>query len=216
MVSRDDFAAETHIMIRAWLVLLTLAFAPGALAQPLPPPRNPAGSELAPPDDLILRRVDRPQAPPQGPALAAPINVPPLPPQNGQQQQQPPVLPPQAAQNAKKNADPLHDLIMARHKAEKERLQARMDRANLAQAARAAEDQKLYQDWHERYLADTPVRVEYYRAQAAAYQSQPAIPYYGGPYFYAAGPAVILPPIYAPVIYAPVYRPYGTFLSWGW
>jgi hypothetical protein len=105
---------------------------------------------------------------------------------------------------------------MARHKAEKERLQARMDRMNLTQAARAAEEQKLYQDWHQRYLADTPVRVEYYRAQAAAYQSQAVIPYFGVPYFYAAGPAVVLPPIYAPVIYAPVYRPYGTFVAWGW
>ena len=214
MVFRVHFAAETHIMIRASLVLLVLAIIPPvALAQPLPPPRNPAGDDSASAEDLILRRVEQPQVPPQGPVLAAPEIVPPLPPQNVQQQ--PPVQPAPAAPNVKKNPDPLHDLIMARHKAEKDRLQARMDRANLAQAARAAEDQKLYQDWHQRYLADTPVRVEYYRALAAAYQSQPAIPYYGGPYFYA-GPAVILPPIYAPVIYAPVYRPYGTFLSWGW
>ena len=90
---------------------------------------------------------------------------------------------------------------------------------NQFKAARAAEEQKLYQDWHERYLADTPVRVEYYRALAAAYQSQPAIPYYTSPYFYGAGPPVILPAVYGPVVSAPSYcRPvtYGTFFSWGW
>lgn len=205
-------------MIRTLLILLALAIVtPLSFAQQLPPPRNPAGNDSASPDDLILTRVAQPQASPQGPALAAPENAPPLPPQNAQQQ--PPVQqPPQGAQNAKKNPDPLRDLIVARHKAEKERLQARMDRANLAQAVRAAEQQKLYEDWHARYLADTPVRVEHYRALAAAYQSQPAISYYGPPYYYGAGPAVILPAVYAPVIYAPVYRPftYGTFISWGW
>jgi hypothetical protein len=203
-------------MIRTLLALLALAIvAPIAFAQQLPPPRNPAGDQSASADDLILRRVEQPPVPPQGPALAAPANVPPLPPQNAQQ---PPVQPPQGAQNVQKNPDPLRDLIIARHKAEKERIQARMDRTNLAQAVRAAEQQKLYQDWHERYLADTPVRVEYYRALTAAYQSQPAIPYYGAPYYYGAGPAVIFPYVYAPVVYTPIYRPlpYGVFVSWGW
>jgi hypothetical protein len=76
-------------------------------------------------------------------------------------------------------------------------------------ADRAAEQEKLYQDWHERYLADTPVRVEYYRAQAAAFT-------YGSPYFYSPTP-IILPVVYAPVVYGPIYRPpiYGCF-SCGW
>jgi hypothetical protein len=86
---------------------------------------------------------------------------------------------------------------------------------NQFKAARAAEEQKLYQDWHDRYLADAPARVEYYRALTAAYQSQPAIPYYtyNAPYYYGAGPAVILPPVYAPIIATPVY---GTFFCAGW
>ena len=93
---------------------------------------------------------------------------------------------------------------------------------NQFKAARAAEEQKLYQDWHERYLADAPVRVEYYRALTAAYQSQPALPYYTStysPYFYGVGPAVILPVVYGPVVSTPIcYQPgcYGTFFSWGW
>ncbi len=191
-------------MTRVLLVLLALAIiTPVALAQPLPPPRNPAGNE--------------PEALPQGPALVAPQNAPQLPPQNAPQQ--PPPRPPLGAQPGKKSPGELQNLYAARHQAEKERKQARIDRMNQFKAARAAEQQKLYQDWHERYLADTPVRVEYYRAQAAAYQTQPAIPYYTPPYFYAAGPPVILSPVYAPVFSMPIdYRPLpnGTFFSWGW
>jgi hypothetical protein len=88
---------------------------------------------------------------------------------------------------------------------------------NQFKAACAAEEAKLYQDWHERYLADTPVRIEYYRALAASYQSQPAA-YYSSPYYYGAGPTVILPAVYAPVIYTPVYQPYsyGTFFYSRW
>jgi hypothetical protein len=163
-------------------------------AQELPPPRNPAG--------------DEPQ--PQGPALVAPENAPQVPPQNAQRQA--PQLPLGAQPANKKPGQPL-DLFAARRKAENDRKQARIDRMNQFKAARAAEQQKLYQDWHERYLADTPVRVEYYRALAAAYQSQPAVTYYGTPYFYGAGPAVVLPPVYAPAVVTPVY---GTFFYGGW
>ena len=189
-------------MRRALLALLALLLvAPIAFAQQLPPPQNPAGDE----PDLLLRRADEPQ----GPAI--------VPPQNVQPQQQPPPVPLQGGQVAKKTPEQLHQLILARHKAEKERLQARMDRMNQAKAARAAEEQKLYHDWHERYLADTPVRVEYYRALAAYYQSQPAISSYT-PYYYGASPSVILPVVYAPVVVAPIYQPYayGIFTSWGW
>ena len=95
---------------------------------------------------------------------------------------------------------------------------------NQFKAARAAQEQKLYQDWHERYVADAPVRVEYYRALTASYQSQPAVPYYNytsaySPYFYGAGPAVILPVVYGPVLSSPVcYQSggCGTFFSCGW
>jgi hypothetical protein len=61
------------------------------------------------------------------------------------------------------------------------------------------------------------VRVEYYRALAAA-QYQPAISYYAAPYFFGADPPVILPVVYAPVIANPVYLPcsYGMVYSRGW
>ena len=90
---------------------------------------------------------------------------------------------------------------------------------NQFKAARAAEQQKLYQDWHDRYLSDAPVRVEYYRALTAAYQSQPALPYNTSPYFYGTDPPVILAPVYAPVVARPIYyQPfaYGCVYSWGW
>ena len=202
-VWRSSLVAESQIMTRALLVLLASAIiTPVTLAQQvLPPPRNPAG--------------DEPEALP-GPALVVPQNAPQLPPQNAP----PPGPGPRpAAQAAKKNPGHPLDLLAARRQAEKDRKQARIDRMNQFKAARAAEQRKLYQDWHERYLADTPVRVEYYRAQAAAYQSQSAISYYTPPYYYGAGPPVILTPVYAPVVSAPIYyQPLtnGTFFSWGW
>jgi hypothetical protein len=88
-----------------------------------------------------------------------------------------------------------------------------------------AAEQKLYQDWHERYLADTPVRVEYYRALARAYEADTAFALSLAPYYYGAGPPIIYPaiPIYAPYYaptyyYPPVYAApvYGTFFYWGW
>jgi hypothetical protein len=189
--------AESQIMTRALLVLLALAIiTPVALAQQLPPPRNPTGNE--------------PEALPQGPALVAPQNA----------AQQPPPGPPLGAPAAKKNpGQPLDLVLAALRQAEKDRKQAQIDRVKQFKAARAAEQQKLYQDWHERYLADAPVRVEYYRALAAAYQSQPAISYYSPPYYYAAGPPVILSPVYAPVVAAPIYYgplTNGIFFSRGW
>jgi hypothetical protein len=191
-------------MTRALLVLLVFAIiTPVALAQELPPPRNPAGNE---PETLL-----------PGPSLVPPQNAPLLPPQNVPQQPQP--GPPLGGQPAQKNPGQPLDFLAARRQAEKDRKQARIDRMNQFKAARAAEQQKLYQDWHERYLADTPVRVEYYRALAAAYQSQPAVSYYSPPYYYGAGPPVILAPVYAPVVATPIYyRPLtnGTIFSWGW
>jgi hypothetical protein len=186
--------AESQIMTRAFTLLLLAIITPGTFAQELPPPRKLAGNE--------------PEAQ-QGPALVPPQNAP----------QQPLLGVPPGAQGAKKNPGPPLDLLAARRQAEKDRKQARMDRVKQFRAARAAEQQKLYQDWHERYLADTPVRVEYYRALASAYQSQPAVPYYTSPYFYGAGPPVILPPVYAPVVSTPIYyQPFtnGTVFSWGW
>ena len=186
-------------MTRSLIVLLAFAIiAPVALAQQLPPPRDPAGNDT----EWLL----------PGPTVVPPQNAP----------QQAPAAPPVGAQAVKKTADQLSALYAARRRAQIDRKQAQIDRMNQFKAARAAEEQKLYQDWHERYLADAPVRVEYYRALAASYQSQPAVPYYASaysPYFYGAGPAVILPVVYGPVVSSPIcYQPgcYGTFFSWGW
>ena len=203
-------------MARCSLVLLAFAIiTPVTLAQQLPPPRNPAGNETEAvlPGPALVPPQNEPQQPPQ--------NVPQVPPQNAPQNapQQPPAGPPLGAQPVKKNADQLRELYAARRRAQIERKQAQIARMNQFKAARAAQEQKLYQDWHDRYLADAPVRVEYYRALAASYQSQPAIPYYASPYFYGAGPPVILPVVYGPVVSTPIcYQPgcYGTFFSWGW
>jgi hypothetical protein len=181
-------------MTRALAVLLAFAIAPVTLAEQLPPPQRPAGNE--------------PEALAQGPKLVAPHNG----------ALQPPAGPALGAQAVKKNAGQTLDFFVARHQAQEFRKQARIDRMNQFKAARAAEEQKLYQDWHERYIADTPVRVEYYRALAAA-QSQPAISYYSTPFFYGVGPPVVLAPVYAAVVSTPIYyRPLGngTFFSWGW
>jgi hypothetical protein len=198
-------------MTRSFVVLLALAvIVPVTFAQELPPPRNPAGDDtewLLPGPTLV---------PPQNQPQQAPQNAPQVPPQ------QAPVAPAVGAQPVKKTADQLSALYAARRRAQIDRKQAQIDRMNQFKAARAAQEQKLYQDWHDRYLADAPVRVEYYRALAASYQSQPVIPYYASaysPYFYGAGPAVILPVVCGPVLSAPIgYRPgrYGTFFSCGW
>lgn len=202
-------------MSRSLLVLLAFAIiTPVALAQQLPPPRDPAGNdtEWLQPGSTVVPPQNEPQPPAQN-ALQ-------LPPQNAPQQ--PPVGPGLGAQPAKKTPDQLSALYAARRRAQIDRKQAQIDRMNQFKAARAAEEQKLYQDWHERYLADAPVRVEYYRALAAANQSQPAIPYYTSaysPYFYGAGPAVILPVVYGPVVSTSIcFRSggCGTFFSCGW
>jgi hypothetical protein len=169
--------------------------APDLFAQQLPPPQNPAGVQ--------------PAAVPEVPAV--------VPPQNAPQPAPPPNVP--AAQAAKKSPEQLRAVVAALRQAEKNRKQARIDRMNQFKAARAVEQQKLYQDWHDRYLSDAPVRVEYYRALSTAYQSQPALLYNTSPYFYAAEPPVILPFLYAPIAARPIYyQPfaYGCVHSWGW
>jgi hypothetical protein len=154
-----------------------------ALAQQLPPPQNPAVAE--------------PKVPPQGPALVAPQNQP-------------------AAQVATKNAGKRvgkpPEFFAARRQAQRDRKQAAIARMKQFKADRAAAEEILYQDWHERYLADTPVRVALaraYEANALAWRT---------PYFYAAPAPMIVPIVYSPVIYAPTCPPliYGTFFTCGW
>jgi hypothetical protein len=146
--------------------------------------------------------------PPQNPAAAKP----PLPPQA-------PALPPAArglARPQPKNPGKPPEFFAARRQAQIDRKQAAKQRMQQFKAARAVAEEKLYQDWHERYLADAPVRVEYYRALARAYEADAALAY-STPYFYNAAPPIVLIPVYSP-IYAPIYQPatYGTYFYWGW
>src|SRR5262245_50849277 len=120
-------------MKRAILVLLAITIVtPSMLAQQLPPPQNPAAEETA--------------TPPPGPALLAPQNEP--------LQAAPPAGPAAPAEAAKKDAGKPREFFAALRRAQRDRKQARIERMKQFQAARAAEQQKLYQDWHERYLAD--------------------------------------------------------------
>jgi len=195
-VPRSSLVTESQIMTRALLALLGLALiAPDAFAEQLPPPQNPAHNGAQPEQ--------------QGPALLPQPAI--IPPQNAPQQP----VPPQVGPIAKQTPQQLRAVLAGLRQAEKDRKQARVDRMNQFKAARAAEEQKLYQDWHERYLADAPVRVEYYRALAASYQSQPAVSYYNytTPYFYTADPPLVLAPVYAPILATPAC---GTFFCRGW
>ncbi len=138
----------------------------------------------------------------------------------------PPQQPP-AAQQAlptppQRNPGKPPEFFAARRQAQIDRKEAAKKRMREFKAERAAREEKLYEDWHDRYLADTPVRVEYYRAMARAYEVEAAYAYYAGPYYYYSPPAILSAyPIYAPY-YGPAYTPicqpfiYGTVFSWGW
>jgi hypothetical protein len=208
-------------MIRPIRALFALALvAPLTLAESLPPPEKPNSS----------REGEAPAEPPQGPALTPPQNKAPIPPQNGAPipPQNGAAAPAQAPQNAaapaQKNPGKPPEFFAERRKQQIARKEAAKQRMRDFQAARAAAEQKLYQDWHERYLADTPVRVEYYRALARAYEADTAYALTFAPYYYGAGPPIIYPaipiyaPYYAPTYYYPaIYTPvYGTFFYWGW
>jgi hypothetical protein len=193
--TRASLKAEDSVMTRTVLILLVLCIlTPANFAQQLPPPQYPADA--------------KPKTPPQGPAIIPPqnnnaINAAPPGVAGGQPNHNP------AAQPANKNPGKPPEFWVARRAELNARKQAQVDRMKQFKAERAAEQEKLYQDWHERYLADTPVRVEYYRAQAAAFA-------YRSPYYYSPAP-IILPVVYAPVVYGPIYQPpiYGCF-SCGW
>src|SRR5215207_6666400 len=105
-------------MTRTLFVLVTLAvITPLALAQQLPPPRNPAGNdtEWLLPGPALVPPQNEPQPPPQ--------NAPQVPPQNAPQQAQAPAAPPLGAQTVKKTADQLGGLYAARRRAQIDRKQ---------------------------------------------------------------------------------------------
>jgi hypothetical protein len=112
------------------------------------------------------------------------------------------------------------DLALARRQEAKLRAQERKQRMVEFQAARADQAQRDYEDWHQRYLADTPVREKYYQALDSAYRAEEARAY---------AAAVYVPPVQIiemwPVPIAPLWgdgfvgpAPYasGVLLYQGW
>jgi len=115
-----------------------------------------------------------------------------------------------------KNPGKPPEFFAARREALAARKEAAKERMRQFKAARAAEDEKLYQDWHDRYIADAPVREQYYRTQESAYQTETALAQQRTAYFYAAGPPMILP-VFSP--YIPSYSTnrcsfYATNYGW--
>src|SRR5262245_49563368 len=115
------------------------------------------------------RRVrQRPPAPPEPggrrppttaePPLPKPPPTPHPPPTQSAGQHSPRPAP--SGQRAQSTPEELCAVRATLGEAQKDRTQARVDRMNQCKAARAAEEQQLYRDWHDGYLADTPVRVE--------------------------------------------------------
>jgi hypothetical protein len=181
-------------------------------SDPLPPPDKPASTT-----------ADEPKSKPPLPPQSAPGSA------GGKLQPAAPVLiPPQnaAPQNAapadnaaaKKNPGKPPEFFAARRQAQIARREAAKQRMRDYQAARFAHDQKMYEDWHERYLADTPVRVEYYRALADAYEASAAASYERAAFFNSFYPPMYFPPApYFPYYFGPAYAApvYGTvFIGW--
>jgi len=88
-------------------------------------------------------------------------------------------------------------------------LQARRQqlKAREAQKIQALRDrrQQAYRDWHERYIADTPVREQYYQALANRYSLESALASERAAYFYdrTVFASFVIYPDYWPVF--PVY-----------
>jgi hypothetical protein len=139
-----------------------------------------------------------------------------------QPQQLPPPLPPQQEQAQKdlppdkpKNPGKPPEFFKARREALAARKAAQKQRMFEFKAARAAAEQKAYQDWHDRYIADAPVREQYYRTLSSAYLADAALARERAAYYYYSwSPPVFVPvyPIYAPYYQAPIH---GT-VFWGW
>ncbi|MCI0332086.1 MAG: hypothetical protein L0228_02525 [Planctomycetes bacterium] len=60
-----------------------------------------------------------------------------------------------------KNPGKPPEFFKARRAALAARKEAAKERMQQFKAARAAAEEKAYQEWHERYIADAPVRVQY-------------------------------------------------------
>jgi hypothetical protein len=69
------------------------------------------------------------------------------------------------------------EFFAARRAELRARKEERLERVRQYKADRAAAEEKLYQDWHDRYVADAPVREAYYRNQESAYLAHAAAAY---------------------------------------
>jgi len=71
--------------------------------------------------------------------------------------------------------------------------------------------QQAYREWHERYLADTPVREQYYQALATRYSLESALVNERAAYFFVR-------PVYASFViypdYWPVFPVYFGYCGW--
>lgn len=108
------------------------------------------------------------------------------------------------------------DLALARRQEAKLRAEERRQRMLEFQAARAEQAQRDYEDWHERYLADTPVREKYYQALDSAYRAEEALAYERAAY---APPLQVVELWPSPVgaIWADGFVPYpGGYFFYGW
>jgi hypothetical protein len=173
-------------MNRLLSLVIALVLGASTLAEPPLPPQDT--KQLPPP--LPPQELQAQPVPAQGPQLQQP-----------QQNLQAP-----AAQPKKAGKPP--EFFKARREALAARKQARLDRMRQFQADRAAAEEKLYQDWHERYLADAPVRQEIVRQEAALARDQ---------FYYAQPIYVPIYPVYTPIVsFGYGYQPiYGQFWC-GW
>jgi hypothetical protein len=76
------------------------------------------------------------------------------------------------------------EFFRARYAALAARKEEQRERVRQHKVERAAAQEKAYQDWHDRYVADAPVREQYYRSEAASAEARAA-------YLYASTPVVV-------------------------
>jgi hypothetical protein len=163
-------------------------------SQPLPPPLPPQQLEQQPipGQDPQLQGPQQANVVPNAPAPQAAAN--------------------NAAQPKKAGKPP--EFFKARRELLAARKQAAKDRMRQFKADRAAAEQKAYEEWHERYLADAPVRAELVRAEAALERARFDY-YYAQPIYVPVYPVY---PVYTPIIsfgYQPFYGPVcGQFWCW--
>jgi hypothetical protein len=112
-----------------------------------------------------------------------------------------------------KNPGKPPEYFKARREALAARKEAQKQRMFEFKAARAAAEQKAYQDWHDRYIADAPVREQYYRALSNEYLADAAFAHERAAYYNSWAQPVFVPVV---PIYAPGYQPIHGTVYWGW